>query len=293
MTWQKLTLPKPSRVTGVTLRVTAKGYDTPHLVIRIARELAASGGIPSDRKSRVDVFLGAGADAGRMKIACDPDGAHACHPSGKTGALKIAFRAPPETPKEFAPTTVKAASKDGGVTFLLPWYRRAADRVVEEPPATLEAIEEMARPTRSFFGSLTPEQQTAALAYRGEENHGDPAFARSERAGAAAKAEITDKPVNGTARHHVYADSEDVGQKYQFAYGDKNCLLNKRQLALAAKLQKAMGKGFIDDNVLVHVTGVRDADCLHALVSTVRKAIGPLGLKIERQPKIGYFMAEG
>lgn len=30
--------------------------------------------------------------------------------------------------------------------------------------------------TRGFFAGLTPEQQAAALAYRGEENHGDPAF---------------------------------------------------------------------------------------------------------------------
>lgn len=29
---------------------------------------------------------------------------------------------------------------------------------------------------RSFFDSLTPEQQKKALRYRGPENHGDPAF---------------------------------------------------------------------------------------------------------------------
>lgn len=31
---------------------------------------------------------------------------------------------------------------------------------------------------RSFFGELTAEQQKAVLAYRGPENHGDPAFLR-------------------------------------------------------------------------------------------------------------------
>lgn len=31
-----------------------------------------------------------------------------------------------------------------------------------------------------FFAGLTPDQQKAALEYRGPENHGDPAFARSK-----------------------------------------------------------------------------------------------------------------
>lgn len=31
---------------------------------------------------------------------------------------------------------------------------------------------------RDFFDQLTDEQKAAALAYRGDENHGDPAFAR-------------------------------------------------------------------------------------------------------------------
>lgn len=31
---------------------------------------------------------------------------------------------------------------------------------------------------KGFFESLTPDQQKAALAYRGEENHGDEAFKR-------------------------------------------------------------------------------------------------------------------
>jgi hypothetical protein len=35
------------------------------------------------------------------------------------------------------------------------------------------------RPMTGFFAGLTPEQQKAALEYRGEENHGDPEFERS------------------------------------------------------------------------------------------------------------------
>lgn len=34
---------------------------------------------------------------------------------------------------------------------------------------------------KGFFEGLTPEQQKAALAYRGEENHGDERFRLSKR----------------------------------------------------------------------------------------------------------------
>jgi hypothetical protein len=37
------------------------------------------------------------------------------------------------------------------------------------------------RPITGFFAGLTPEQQNAALGYRGDENHGDPAYAYKSR----------------------------------------------------------------------------------------------------------------
>ena len=40
---------------------------------------------------------------------------------------------------------------------------------VHEPDGTVRAI-------TGLFASLSPEQQQAVLNYRGEENHGDPAF---------------------------------------------------------------------------------------------------------------------
>jgi len=44
------------------------------------------------------------------------------------------------------------------------------------PPKELDPINAKPRPMTGFFAHLTPEQKAAALAYRGLENHGDPAF---------------------------------------------------------------------------------------------------------------------
>lgn len=46
------------------------------------------------------------------------------------------------------------------------------DKPLPEP----EAVNAQPRPMTGFFAMLTLEQQTEALAYRGEENHGDPEF---------------------------------------------------------------------------------------------------------------------
>jgi hypothetical protein len=50
----------------------------------------------------------------------------------------------------------------------------------DKSPAEPECLHS-ARPMTGFFATLTSEQQKAALEYRGEENHGDPEFARVHR----------------------------------------------------------------------------------------------------------------
>jgi hypothetical protein len=47
----------------------------------------------------------------------------------------------------------------------------------DKPVAELEPVCN-ARPMTGFFASLTPEQQKAALEYRGDEDHGDSEYAR-------------------------------------------------------------------------------------------------------------------
>jgi hypothetical protein len=51
---------------------------------------------------------------------------------------------------------------------------RFEDKPLPEP----EPFNALARPMRGFFAGLTEEQKRRALAYRGDENHGDPAFKR-------------------------------------------------------------------------------------------------------------------
>jgi hypothetical protein len=47
-----------------------------------------------------------------------------------------------------------------------------------KPLAEPEPVYGQPRPFTGFFSTLTPEQKARALAYRGDENNGDPAFAR-------------------------------------------------------------------------------------------------------------------
>ena len=49
-------------------------------------------------------------------------------------------------------------------------------RVSQKPAAELDPVNARPREMTGLFARLTPEQQVAALAYRGPENHGDPAF---------------------------------------------------------------------------------------------------------------------
>lgn len=57
---------------------------------------------------------------------------------------------------------------------------QALSRVVFTPKALPEPepVYGKPRPTTGFFANLTPEQKKRVLAYRGEENHGDPKYAK-------------------------------------------------------------------------------------------------------------------
>jgi hypothetical protein len=62
--------------------------------------------------------------------------------------------------------------------MMLDLAKRLWDRVHLYPkqPAEPELLSGKPRPMTSFFASLTDEQKARALAYRGEENHGDPKY---------------------------------------------------------------------------------------------------------------------
>jgi len=59
------------------------------------------------------------------------------------------------------------------------WSARTLERLLSEPEP---AFAPKPRPMTGLFDTLTPEQQKAALAYRGPENHGDPSFRKAQAA---------------------------------------------------------------------------------------------------------------
>lgn len=60
---------------------------------------------------------------------------------------------------------------------LFGWARTLfEDKPLPEP----DPVNATARPMTGFFASLTAEQKKQALGYRGEEKHGDSAFARAK-----------------------------------------------------------------------------------------------------------------
>lgn len=341
MTWIKLyRAPSQARIDALNVRITASGYEgVPNLVIRIAREYAAQGGILADEKSRVDTYLGAGADAGRMLIRPDPKGERTCHPRGMTGTLRLAFRAPDGMPREWPATDVEAqVESESGISFKLPWHKPAGEREVGEDtapvqggkaakakreatrpkpqkvadkikrglqealavtrgeaeparvhvhqvrpepapkplPPTLDAVEETARPLESdFVGErMTEEELLKGLDRLFDED---------------------DKPVNGTAGGHVYADSPSGAKTIAFHHKGKSVDLEEREHAVMSRLYKATLKSpgaFLDFGVLSKAAGTKDIDILHVVMTRGTEKVKVLGLIVGVKKKLGYWMKE-
>lgn len=193
-----------------------------------------------------------------MKIVHAPGGTYACHPQGRVGALKISFPAPPGLPHEWPAGEAAWTAEDDGLAFHLPWHRRPAEREVEDlsPPPPREAA----------------------------------AAGNAMAAAAAAVERPADAAVNGTVRHHVYADSGDGETRLTFEYGGRSVELPLRLHGLATALHKAMGRGFVPYDHLMTVARNGRLDILQANISALRRRIEPLGLEIATWPKAGYFM---
>lgn len=299
MTWTKLIPSCGTRNNGLTVRITKAGYDHPHLVIRMARTLAETAGIPPHETSRVDVLLGTGGDAGSMRLKLADNGAWACHPQGKGAALKVALMRPEGFPDDYDTTDVAVVISRGALTFGLPWHKRAADRQVEDDDDLPDA-EMIAADVSGIFSRPPPPPSEAGAATTpptldAVEESARPVPEPAKPPTFHVEQQTADKPLNGTAKTHIYPDSFDTQNRIVFSHGGKTCEVNKRQHKLLHKLHEAMVKnpdGFLDDGLLVAVTGVPNAEALAALVSTVRKPIGRIQLVINRWPKLGYFMRE-
>lgn len=314
MSWTKLAPPRATRIHAVMLRITTAGFDSPHLIIRVDRDIARAAGLPHETSGRVDLFLGEGADAGRMRLESSPSGTYAAFPQGKSAAVRICLKTHPGWPAEWAATVVDADAADGGLVFPLPWHKRAADRTVEAeeepdelPPLPLRPVtlEDITAPLSHGREKAAEKGNgvSAVMDRRASSHPPAPSVARPRADPAAVAAyfvgdqieELADKPVNGTAKGHVYADSEEIGARHEFSHNGRSCLLNKRQHIVATKLHAAMTKvpgGFIPYDVLIKAAGITDKPVLAAEVSRTRKLIRPLGLDIEAQPGMGFFMRE-
>ena len=58
---------------------------------------------------------------------------------------------------------------------LLQWARRSL-RFEGKKPSAPEPLHARSRPMTGFMATLSPEQQEAALAYRGDDAQGDPTY---------------------------------------------------------------------------------------------------------------------
>jgi hypothetical protein len=91
MSWVKLDNAAHNRVDGVTIRISRKNERSlsGHMIVRIARDIAEKGGLKTDAKSRVNLLLGEGPNAGRMLVVARVDGAFRCRVPQKNGAVTI------------------------------------------------------------------------------------------------------------------------------------------------------------------------------------------------------------
>lgn len=300
MSWRELTTETPTHVKGVTLRITKRGYDHPKLVIRIARDIAGEAALPVDSKARVKVFIGEGGDAGKMRLTSHEQGHYTAYPVGKAGALKIAVPPPIGAPgAEYPTTAAEYTVSKGGLNFALPWHKRAADREVPELVLTQDEVLAQTEGTGPVIATPNLGFVPTTLDEIEEDARPTPQLAR-DLADIAAKAEEEPNWLNRPAsvpqpqpRHHVYADTPSGEAMKTFAHNGKSCRLNERHYAIAEKLYRAMGKGFIDDAQLMKAGRCADLAILQAAISVVRKAVAPMGLTIERVLKMGYAMKEG
>jgi hypothetical protein len=228
--------------------------------ITIAKDLAHKAGIPHAR-SQVDVLAGSGPDAGKLRV--QPGTSFTCT-LRNAASVFILLPAPPGAPGKLDTVRLDAEVEDGGIVFALPWHVKPADRVVEELPKTLDAIEESARPIARMVASLLDDD---------------------------------DPPVNGTAINHVYADSEETGGS-PFTHNGKTTLVNRKQHLLLTKLQAPLLKPlvppgwFIDYATLIKATGVPDKAGLQTLVSKTKPRAAEAGLTIKPMTGLGYCMDE-
>jgi hypothetical protein len=312
MAWEKLTNIPASRTVGVRVSIRSAGYASPRLFVRIFPHTAKAAGLP-DGVSRTSAFIGAGADAGLMRIRHERDGEFPCYaPADHETMYKVIVNPlPAGAPQSLRSTPCEVLPGRGAITFRMPWYVQPTLREVEVKEDQQESV---VSDRLVFPAEVMPALQLPIIRETSPETLDElarefpmhevvqpesvrpivPDQAAIRQALDQIESEI-DKPLNGSARNHVYADSETAQRKYTFVHKSKTCMLTKREYDVVTKLHHAMIKvpgGFIDHNILVQAAKVKDKDALGAVISVIRKLILPLGLHIKPQPKMGYWMED-
>jgi hypothetical protein len=78
MGWIRLQISQRREITSIAVSIVMeKNTKTAsRLIVRVARHLAEAGGFAMADRSRADMFLGDGAENGRMKIVANPAGSY-------------------------------------------------------------------------------------------------------------------------------------------------------------------------------------------------------------------------
>ncbi len=328
MTWTKLPPPDRSgrRIAAVSLRIYPdKGHA--RMRISIAPKIAQMAGIPTDRTSYADILTGEGAHAGKMRVQANADGTYVIRKRKECSTMFLLARAPDGAPDKLSATAVEATVEDGGLTFQVPWFVKAGDRVMDAPepielppwpdppytgprpsdvvraikaeresaPKTLDDVQEAARPAPK---AAAVKRVTEAELLKGLQREREEREERSARVGLDLDEvdEVIDRPVNGSAKTHVYADSFDGNRKLPFKHNSKTAQMTERQFNFACKLYKAMQKNpgaHLDNDTLMRAINTKELAVLQSTAIAVESLVAPLGLVIGVIRKTGYYMREG
>ncbi len=220
MAWTKIPcrVSAPDRVIPVAISIVDRGhggYSRLKLLIRLSQEVASKGGF--DKRSRANVSIGEGSDAGRLLIEFSPAGSFAIAQGHAWGPIQILVAAQPGFPKALPLTKCSEFEviPGRGVALRLPF----------------DGTEAVAVPVKADPAATVP-----------------------------------------------------------FEHAGRQILLTPQCHALAMKLHRAMGKGFLGYDVLMAAAGVPDVAALRPPVNRLRRAVEPIGLDVVTVRRLGYMM---
>lgn len=298
---------QPGRVTGIALSIAREKQtkNSARMFLRVAPQVAEAAGIPIGERSRVDLFLGDGAEAGQMKIVPGPEGAYLCRPAKKGGALTIAAGVPEGFPRELRTHHCEMIDAGkGGIVFALPFAGSRQAQIIRkhltDAGVDPEAFDEVAVSADEPNPAV---RMTEAELVEGLDRIIKPPAAPPP-AGVkdwCEQREVKAPPPKPRAMPSLpkpeQREAAPDPPRRTFAHGKEAVALSPWHYAIATKLKAGMGKGFIPyGDLMAAARGaglkIGDVGSLQAYISTLRKQLWWLGLEICVVEKMGYYMRE-